>query len=174
MTVCPARFIVRAPAGIATAPVRPTAVILAFAITTVWFSAGGAPVPSTTRTPVRATTGASTLTKVRVNCPRESAGCAARGARGETRAINATGQRMRSLDWVRKGQLERNNARGAGLVRGCAVHFRYGQRGVQGADLGSGGVRAGVARRGGVNPSDGATRNGGRRRRQPDSALSQG
>src|SRR5712692_5789384 len=52
----------RAPDGTGTDPNRPTPWIFPPAITTVWSSAGGLPVPSTTRTCVSATTGSATTT----------------------------------------------------------------------------------------------------------------
>src|SRR5688572_6506913 len=103
MTVCPARSITCAPCGGRTDDDGPTAAILSPWMTIVWFSAGAAPVPSTTRTFVRATTGASTLTKRRVFWERAGRACccwAARGRAVSARSVVTTVRCIESLDSV--------------------------------------------------------------------------
>ena len=62
MTLLPVKSMTVAPAGGAIESAAPTLAMVPSRTTSVWFSRGGAPVPSMTRTCVSATTGASILT----------------------------------------------------------------------------------------------------------------
>ena len=93
MTVWPASSITCAPAGTGVERAGPTAAIFPSLITIVWSSAGGAPVPSMTRTCVSATVGASTLTNRRVFWESVTRPCCCWAASGSA----ATTKRLASM-----------------------------------------------------------------------------
>src|ERR1051326_2600831 len=96
ITVWPLRSNICAPAGMVTLPVLPTALIRSPVMSIVWSSLAGVPVPSTSRTCVSATTGASTVTKGRAALLRFGR-CAASGIVA-TKERLATIRRMRIED----------------------------------------------------------------------------